>query len=216
MHGFHLFVQILRPGLDLLQIGKRLAAVCLAKRIEQRAFQTRAGVILELRHERNVTQIGPVPLADQRAHTVHGVDEVAGFELRALEQARYCLRQKAEEVVERLPACFAQARLPIHFQTCLAQRDQGAGKIARIHRRDIAGLERLQGRGIDPVEYVTTIARHAGQRIQRVTQPAYEVRYPDKAQIPRHQRRQKHHCDIRRRRSLRHFSPRRFLKVIGR
>ena len=93
------------------------------------------------------------------------------FELRVIKQIRYRLFKKSKQVTQTLPLCVTQVKFRLYLETCLPQRDQCACEIAGIHHGDIAWLEGLQGRGVNPIENVTAMAWHACQCLHRKSQP---------------------------------------------
>ena len=91
-----------------------------------------------------------------------------------------------------------------------------AGKIAAVHRRDVALAERLQRIGVIPVDEVTTILLHLFKRRDRIFQPLDGFLETDPAEAPGGNGRQQVDTDIGGRGARGDRELRRFLHVVRR
>ena len=111
---------------------------------------------------------------------------------------------------------FQCLRLLFELEQALRQRDERAGEVAAIDRRDIPRVQRRPRRRVVPVQEVTAIAFEPFQRRQGRIEPPQHLGGRQIAKIVRGHGRQHAHADIGRRRASRHAREvLALLKIVG-
>ena len=96
------------------------------------------------------------------------------------------------------------------------ERDEMAGEIAAVDRRDVLRLERLGAPRVVPVVEVAAEALEAPHRLERGLETLDGVERAEPAEIARGHRGQQIQADVRGRRAMRDDRARRLLEVVGR
>ncbi len=107
-------------------------------------------------------------------------------------------------------------RLIDHEPARVRQRDEVAGEVAAVDRRDVRGLEPVEVARVVPVVEVPPEALQARDRRERLLEPVDHLQRPDPPEVAGGDGCQEVHPDVRRRRPVRHGGARVVLVVVGR
>ena len=107
-------------------------------------------------------------------------------------------------------------RLTCKLGAGLRHGEQGTGKVAAVDRRHIHRQQRRFVLGVVPVQEVTAVARHLGQRLQCGLEPCQQVLRADPAELARAGSAQHVQADVGRRSAVRDQRLRGELQVVGR
>ena len=108
-----------------------------------------------------------------------------------------------------------QPRTGDHLLAGMRERDEMAGEVSAVDRRDVLRFERSAVRGVIPVVEVPAKALETVHRVQCGFETLDRIDGAEPAEIPGRHRRQHIQSDVGGRCAMRHDRARRFLKVVG-
>ena len=163
LHAAQVVVHPLQPDADLVQRfgprppGSSMAAVRMRSSAGQSVGRT-------ARPASCATRAGPRARA-RRAPRWRRCDR-AELERSAHRKAPSACVRSSERVREAVPALAPERRRVGELAAAFLQRQQAAGQVAAVDRRDVARLERLQRPRVVPVEQMPAIPLEALERVE--------------------------------------------------
>ena len=94
------------------------------------------------------------------------------------------LDQEIEAILEPLPCTRAEGRPGGELPAAFLHREEAHPEVPAVDGGDVAGLERLEGTGVVPVQEVTAVALEALERIEAVAQPGREIGQAQISEVP--------------------------------
>ena len=126
---------------------------------------------------------------------------------------------RAGQLVEMLARCGRGAASRAAGRQLLQrdrQRQERAGEVAAVDRRDVGRRQRRQRARVVPVQQVTLEAFQAFDGRERGLDPVGQIIGVDEAEVVSRERREQPHADVGRRRAVRDGQLRDELDVVGR